>query len=265
MNLLVKARRQPGEIVRVTPESAGWRFVGFSAYQLPAGEAVTVSLPGREVCVVVMAGRANVRVDASTEFRDVGNRAAVFDDAPPGAVYAPDGAGLRITALTYAEIGVAHAPGGGSLPPRCIDPASMQRSVRGKGANTRYVCDILPQTEPAEHLLVVEVRTPSGHSSSYPPHKHDTDALPTESSLEETYYHRLSPPQGFAFQRVYTDDRSLDESVAVEDHDVVMVPRGYHPVVVPYGYESYYLNVMAGPRREWHFRNDPAHEWIIDR
>ena len=79
-----------------------------------------------------------------------------------------------------------------------------------------------------------------------------------ESSLEETYYHRLNPAQGFAFQRVYTDDRSLDESLAVEDHDVVMVPRGYHPVVVPYGYESYYLNVMAGPTREWHFRNDPV-------
>ena len=102
------------------------------------------------------------------------------------------------------------------------------------------------------------MRTPGGHSSSYPPHKHDTDNLPQESSLEETYYHRLKPAQGFAFQRVYTDDRSLDESLAVEDHDVVMVPRGYHPVVVPYGYESYYLNVMAGPRREWHFKNDPG-------
>ena len=134
----------------------------------------------------------------------------------------------------------------------------MKRSVRGKGANTRYVCDILPQTEPARALLVVEVRTPSGHSSSYPPHKHDTDALPDESSLEETYYHRLNPAQGFAFQRVYTDDRSLDESLAVEDHDVVMVPRGYHPVVVPYGYESYYLNVMAGPTARVAFPQRPG-------
>ena len=94
---------------------------------------------------------------------------------------------------------------------------------------------------------------------------YDTDALPDESSLEETYYHRLHPAQGFAFQRVYTDDRSLDESMAVEDHDVVMVPRGYHPVVVPYGYESYYLNVMAGARREWSFKNDAAHEWMLKK
>ena len=105
--------------------------------------------------------------------------------------------------------------------------------------------------------------TPPGHSSSYPPHKHDTDAVPLESSLEETYYHRIDPPQGFVFQRVYTDDRSLDETMTVEDRDVVMVPRGYHPVVVPHGYTSYYLNVMAGPRRVWHFHNDPAHEWML--
>ena len=262
MSLLVKSSRGDREIVRVTPESAGWRFVGFSAYRLAPGESVAPELPGREVCIVVLEGRADIDA-VGRRFRDVGSRKSVFDDAPPAAVYAPDGRALRILATTAAEIGVAHAPGGGSLPARLIEPSTMKRSVRGTGANTRYICDILPQSEPAEHLLVVEVRTPAGHSSSYPPHKHDTDALPQESSLEETYYHRLDPPQGFAFQRVYTDDRSLDESVAVEDRDVVMVPRGYHPVVVPYGYESYYLNVMAGPTREWQFRNDPAHEWML--
>jgi 5-deoxy-glucuronate isomerase len=140
----------------------------------------------------------------------------------------------------------------------------MRRSVRGQGSNTRTICDVLPHDDPsAAHLLVVEVRTPAGHSSSYPPHKHDSETPPTETQLEETYYHRLNPAQGFAFQRVYTDDRSLDEAMAVEDHDVVMVPRGYHPVVVPHGYDSYYLNVMAGPKRLWVFRNDPAHEWML--
>jgi len=262
MNIVVKADRSATELVRVTPQSAGWRFVGFTAYRLKAGESVAVALPGREVCIVVLAGKADVEA-AGSRWTNLGNRDSVFDDRPPVAVYAPDGGDARIVARSDCEIGVAHAPGGGSLPARLIEPHTMKRSVRGTGANTRYVCDILPQSEPAEHLLVVEVRTPSGHSSSYPPHKHDRSALPEESELEETYYHRLQPPQGFAFQRVYTDDRSLDESVAVEDHDVVMVPRGYHPVVVPYGYESYYLNVMAGPVREWHFANDPAHEWML--
>jgi len=262
MTLLVKAK--PGRtIVEVTPQSAGWRYVGFTAYRLAAGESVSVELPGREVCVVILTGRADVEA-CGQAWRDLGGRTSVFDDEAPYAVYAPEGRGLRITARTAAEIGVATAPAAGERPARLIEPSSMKRSVRGKDANTRYVCDILPQTEPAAPLLVVEVRTPSGHSSSYPPHKHDTDALPAESALEETYYHRLQPAQGFAFQRVYTDDRSIDESMAVEDHDVVMVPRGYHPVVVPWGYQSYYLNVMAGRTREWHFRNDPAHEWMLN-
>ena len=92
---------------------------------------------------------------------------------------------------------------------------------------------------------------------------HDTATEGEETALEETYYHRLNPPQGFAFQRVYTDDRSIDEAVTVEDGDVVMVPRGYHPAGAAHGYDLYYLNVMAGPKRQWIFRNDPAHDWIV--
>jgi 5-deoxy-glucuronate isomerase len=262
MTLLVKARAEGREIVNVTPQSAGWRYVGFAAYRLQPEERVTLDLVARETCIVVLSGRVTVHAGMDV-WREIGARRSVFEDRAPYAVYVPEGAGVTVTAHTRAEVGVASATGRGHTPARLIEPAAMKRIVRGKGANTRYVCDILPQTEPAEHLLVVEVRTPAGHSSSYPPHKHDTDALPAESALEETYYHRLDPAQGFAFQRVYTDDRSLDESMAVEDRDTVLVPRGYHPVVVPYGYQSYYLNVMAGPVREWHFRNDPAHEWML--
>jgi 5-deoxy-glucuronate isomerase len=264
MTLLVKANRQGRDIVRVTPESARWTYVGFSAHRLARGETLLVEEPKREACIVVLSGRATVTA-GKLRWAKIGARATVFDDAAPYAVYLPPRIEATIAADEAAEIAVATAPAEGRLPPRLIEPGQMKRSVRGKHANTRYVCDILPQTEPAENLLVVEVRTPSAHSSSYPPHKHDSDAVPVESFLEETYYHRLNPPQGFAFQRVYTDDRSLDESHAVEDQDVVMVPRGYHPVVVPYGYESYYLNVMAGPKRTWHFKNDPAHEWIVEK
>lgn len=262
MSLLVKANRQGRDIVRVTPESAGWKHVGFSAHRLAKGESLRVDEPVREVCIVVITGTVSVS-SAQQTWEKIGGRHSVFADTAPYAVYLPPRSAVTVSAHDEAEIGVATAPAQGRFPARLIDSNQMKRSVRGKHANTRYVCDVLPETEPAENLLVVEVRTPSGHSSSYPPHKHDRDAIPAESFLEETYYHRLNPPQGFVFQRVYTDDRSIDESHAVEDGDVVMVPRGYHPVVVPYGYESYYLNVMAGPKRAWHFKNDPAHEWII--
>ncbi|MFI4954127.1 MAG: 5-deoxy-glucuronate isomerase [Burkholderiales bacterium] len=264
MSLLVKGQRTGRDIVRVTPQSAGWTYVGFAAHRLAPAETLAIALPGAEACVVVLGGRVSVETGGAT-WRDVGGRASVFDDRAPYAVYLPPGESARIVAQTAAEIGVGSAPAASGGPARLIEPGSMQRFTRGEGSNKRYVCDILPQTEPAERLLIVEVVTPGGHSSSYPPHKHDTDNLPAESSLEETYYHRLNPAQGFAFQRVYTDDRAIDEALAVEDHDVVLVPRGYHPVVVPHGYDSYYLNVMAGPKREWHFRNDPAHEWMLNQ
>ena len=105
--------------------------------------------------------------------------------------------------------------------------------------------------------------TPAGNASSYPPHKHDRDAFPEETRLEEVYYHRLNPSQGFGFQRIYTDDRSLDVSMTIEDGDVTLVPRGYHPCAALHGYDLYYLNVMAGPKRLWRFYNDPAHEWML--
>ncbi|OYO29790.1 5-deoxy-glucuronate isomerase [Janthinobacterium sp. PC23-8] len=262
-SLLVKA--QAGStIVEVTPESAGWTHVGFAAHRLASGEQISLETAGRELCIVVLTGTVTVKVGEQS-WENIGERLSVFEDRAPAAVYVPRRMRVSITATSDAEVGLCSAPGTSDRPVRLIDPNTMTRSVRGKGANTRYVRDILPQTEAADGLLVVEVVTPSGHSSSYPPHKHDSDNIPTESSLEETYYHRLNPAQGFAYQRVYTDDRSIDQALAVENHDVVMVPRGYHPVTMPYGYDGYYLNVMAGPKRVWHFKNDPAHEWLMNK
>ncbi len=143
-----------------------------------------------------------------------------------------------------------------------IPPGEVAQETRGKGTNTRHVRNILPDTGVAESLLVVEVITPGGNWSSYPPHKHDTDDFPRETYLEETYYHRLARGTGFAVQRVYTDDGSLDETMAVRDRDVVLVPRGYHPVGAPHGFDLYYLNVMAGPVRAWRFSMSPDHAFL---
>ena len=263
-HLLAKARPTGREIVTITPQRAGWDYVGFSALRLTTGESESLATGDRELCIVVLSGSADISAGGQV-FPDLGTRDSVFDPVSPAAVYVPPGQSVTIRAQRPLEVALCFAPGGGqSHPIRLLDPGKMRRSVRGKGSNTRHVCDILPHDDPgAAHLLVVEVITPAGNSSSYPPHKHDDEAPPAETRLEETYYHRLNPPQGFAFQRVYTDDRSLDEACAVEDHDVVMVPRGYHPVVAPHGYDLYYLNVMAGPQRLWVFRNDPVHEWML--
>jgi 5-deoxy-glucuronate isomerase len=250
-----------GVVLEVTPASAGWDHVGFKVVELAPGQTATGGEGGREACLVVLCGTADITVGGQT-FAGLGGRASVFEDQAPGAVYAPGGAAWMVTAQKPIELAVCTAPASGPGAPREIRAAAMSREVRGKGTNVRHVRNILPETEAAESLLVVEVITPGGNWSSYPPHKHDTATAGEETQLEETYYHRLNPPQGFAFQRVYTDDRCLDQTMAVEDGDVVMVPRGYHPVGAPHGYDLYYLNVMAGPKRQWIFRNDPAHDWI---
>jgi 5-deoxy-glucuronate isomerase len=253
-----------GRVLAITPESAGWTYVGFEVRRLRAGQTATLTSSGNEICVLILTGRAGVQAGEHT-FADLGGRNSVFEDAPPGAVYVPPGHRIAVQAITDAEIASCSAPAQTPGEPRAIPGARMPQEVRGEGTNRRFVRNVLPETEPAERLLVVEVITPAGHWSSYPPHKHDTDTPPAETQLEETYYHRLEPPQGFAIQRVYTDDRSIDETVCVEDGDVVLVPRGYHPVGAPHGYDLYYLNVMAGPVRRWIVRDDPAHAWIKQR
>ncbi|MBT3361741.1 MAG: 5-deoxy-glucuronate isomerase, partial [Rhodospirillales bacterium] len=230
---------------------------------LAPGQSIVNETGDREVCLVMVTGTGTVETGGQT-FENIGGRESVFDGTSPHAVYVPAGSSFTVTANSPLTLGVCNAPGTSNRPARLIAPQDMDRETRGEGTNVRHVCNILPDTAVADSLLVVEVITPGGNWSSYPPHRHDTDDLPKQSNLEETYYHRLNPSQGFAFQRVYTDDRSLDETMSVEDGDVVMVPKGYHPVGAPHGYDLYYLNVMAGPTREWQFHNDPDHEWIID-
>ncbi len=210
---------------------------------------------------MVLSGSADVSAGGRL-FAAIGARASVFDDAAPGAVYVPAGAAFSITARTAVELAICSAPSRSRYEPRAIDASEMIVEMRGTGTNRRYVRNILPETVPADSLLIVEVITPGGHWSSYPPHKHDTAVPGQESALEETYYHRFNPSQGFGFQRVYTDERDLDETLCVQDGDLVLVPRGYHPVCAAHGYELYYLNVMAGPHRTWVISNEPQHEWL---
>ncbi len=264
-DLLLKnhAPDRQGLVHRVTPASAGWGHVGFELYRLKPGQGLDAETGGREACLVLIGGKARIRAGGH-DFGEVGERMSPFEGKKPHSVYVPKGGRYEIEATTGLELGVCSAPGGGAHVARLIGPDQVAYSKRGKDTNTRHVQDILPESEPAHSLLVVEVITPSGCWSSYPSHKHDTDNLPHESELQETYYHRLNPPQGFALQRVYTDDRSLDQTLAVEDGDVVLVPKGYHPCGTAHGYDLYYLNVMAGPRRVWRFNTEPAHRWLLE-
>jgi 5-deoxy-glucuronate isomerase len=222
-----------GTLVRIDMQYVGFEALRFDGRVERRDEA-------RETCVVLLSGRASLfgLGDAA--------RATPFD-GPPVALYVPP----RVAwwAEGAGELAICTAPATGTLPPRLLDSAELL--TRGEGSEERFIANILMESETAESLLVTEVVTPAGHWSSYPPHKHDTDDMPNEALLEETYYHRLRDGSGFAFQRVYTDDGSLDEGVVVEDGDVVLVPRGYHPVAGDPRSDLYYLNVMAGPVRAW--------------
>ncbi len=255
--LLIRPMQGDAEHVvqRITPQSAGWRYVGFEAVELLPGQVLARAGTGNELCLVLLAGRARIWADGR-DLGLLGGRASPFESGP-WSVYLPPRLDWKAEAEGPAELAVCAAPASGRLAPRVIRPEQVDELTRGTGTNARLVRNILPDTAEAECLLVVEVVTPGGHWSSYPPHKHDTDDPPNETYLEETYYHRLRRGSGFAVQRVYTKDGSLDETMAVADRDVVLVPRGYHPVGAPHGFDLYYLNVMAGPVRQWRFTMDP--------
>ncbi len=249
-----------GTVQCVTPDSAHWSYVGFEVVDLQPRQTLSRPTHGREICLVLVSGRAAISADGR-DFGTLGGRKNPFEGSP-WAVYVPANSSWQVVAEGACELAICSSPAKGGLPARVISPDEVGQETRGEGSNTRYVRNILPDTAPAESLLVVEVITPGGNWSSYPPHKHDTDDYPRETYLEETYYHRLARGSGFALQRVYTEDGSLDESMAVADRDVVLVPRGYHPVGAPHGFDLYYLNVMAGPVRQWKFTMAPDHAFL---
>lgn len=263
--LTVSAGTDPsadGTLLEVTPASAGWSHVGFEVLALAAGQVARRDTGDRELCLVVVSGRCHVRSQHG-DWRAVGGRRDPWG-GPPDAAYLPPGTRVEIEGGEHgAELGLCFAPASAGAPARLLPGEEVDVEVRGHGALERLIYPILMGDREAEALLVCEVRTPPGHWSSYPPHKHDRNALPEESLLEETYYHRIAPARGFALQRVYTADGMLDETMTVRDRDVVLVPRGYHTVSAPPGYSDWYLNVMAGPTRAWAVANDPDHEWTL--
>ncbi len=215
--------------------------------------------------LVLVEGKAQVTA-AGQDWGVLGDRMDVFEKTAPHCLYVPGGQDWAAVATTDCTLAVCSAPAQGDYPAARLGPEGISMVTRGKGTNTRYIHPIaMEDRDVAGSLLVTEVYTPAGHWSSYPPHRHDEDDFPRMTYLEETYYHRLKPAQGYGHQRVFTEDGSLDETMSVANHDLVLVPKGHHPCGAPYGYEMYYLNVMAGPLRKWRFQNHPDHDWIAKR
>ena len=247
----------------IEPADAGWRYVGFTELRLSGGMQTERPASEHEVVVIVLEGAASVTAGGQ-RWSSLGSRADVFEGPPPPVLLLEPGLDLTVEAESSATIIVAAAPAAKLRRSTLYEPGDIHVETRGAGVTERRIHHLLPPGIEAGRLILFEVYTPGGNWSSYPPHKHDTEDPPREAYLEELYYYRFARPEGWGFARVYTPDRDLDASYAVTDRDVLLIPRGYHPFGAPAGYDAYYLNVMAGPNRAWHFTVDPDHAWLMN-
>jgi 5-deoxy-glucuronate isomerase len=259
--LLVRAHNvNSGDVVAVAPNGTDWKYIRFRVVRLPADQRIRAETGNDEAALVIIAGTIDIVSSAGT-WQGVGKRSDPFS-GPPEAVYLPPSTSYEIRAVCDAEVALCGAPARELHEARLIATPEVAEYTRGEGQAQRRVRNILMNEGEASTLFLTEVITLPGNWSSYPPHKHDEDNPPVESQLEELYYYRARPAQGFAFQRVYTESGELDETITVHDGDVVLVPRGYHVCAAAAGYWIYYLNVLAGPRHVYHMTFDPAHSWI---
>ncbi len=249
-----------GETLAATPESMGFDYLTFRVRKLLRGEKFSSETGACELGMVVLGGRCSVASTAGS-WSDFGSRAHVFDGMPT-ALYLPIETEFAVTAETDCEVAFCFSRAEEKYPARLITPDEVEIEVRGGANATRQINHILKPEFPAQRLLLVEVYTPGGNWSSYPPHKHDVHNPPGEVDLEEIYYYKIDRPEGYAIQRVYTPDKRIDQTLCVRDGELVLIPEGYHPVVAAHGYNVYYLNALAGSAHSMAASDDPDYAWV---
>ena len=275
-NILIRPMDDPVDpdlILSITPESAGWEHIHFQARRLATGRSWSFHSSENELAIINLTGRYSVKSNRG-EWSGIGGRESVFT-APAHALYLPRHTEFTLTAEVGGEYAVTWVPTTEDHAPWLIKPEDVPVSVRGGDNVSRQINDLLPPGSPVHRLVLVEVYTPSGNWSSYPPHKHDVhleDEVGNliEADLEEVYFYKIDKPEGFAYQRVYTDENSplqqaghpIDALVRAEDNCAVLVPEGYHPVVSAPGYTTYYLNVLAGSAQSLANQDDPNFTWV---
>lgn len=270
-DLLIAPRlksHEPGLVTRVTPEEAGWELLSFEVRRFQCGERWEGETGDCEAALVVLGGKCSVSSNKGV-WLEIGRRRTVFEGMP-WALYLPQGTRFTLTALTDGlEVAHAWAPvrSDEEYPARLITPQDSEIEIRGGRNATRQINSIIPPGFPCHRLVCVEVYTPGGNWSSYPPHKHDVhredeQGHVLEADLEEIYFYKFDKPQGFAFQRVYAHDGSFDVALVAREDDLILVPEGYHPVSAAYGYTCYYLNFLAGSAQSLASSDDPDHTWV---
>jgi len=253
------AADQGGELLNLSRGQAQWEWMSFFVHRLLAGDTYETVTRNEEAAFVLLGGKC--RADWGAGPVQMGKRKDVFDGFPY-TVYLPAGNKIVFTAETACEIAECRVPSSAEFEPRLILPSEVSSTLRGGGNASRQIVDIMPPSFPADRLMVIEVYTPGGNWSSYPPHKHDVHSPPAEVDLDEIYYYRIRQPEGFALQRLYSRQNPTGQTIQARDGDTVLVRSGFHPVVAGPGYDVYYLNFLAGSSRALSVTEDAQHVWI---
>ena len=252
MNLFRKYEHKEGFSALVKPGDMGLSLIEFGILSLEDGRSFGETTGDNEVVMVILSGKCSIR-SVEKEWQSVGERKSVFRGVPYAA-YIPSDSEYTVTGSGHVEIALCKAPAPTGRKPRLITPEDVAVLSRGRENWYRDVYAIADLHEDTESLIVGETITRPGNWASYPPHRHD---------LEELYFFKLNPQQGFGIQRVYADDKKLDELYVIEHDTLVAIPEGYHPLVAAPGYSVWFLYVLAaadGQLLEPH--DDPAHVWM---
>ena len=268
----VLAKSSPGKEIyqSVTSAEAGWTYLNFLARTLKTGQRWSGNTGDNEYLFVLLGG--NFLAETSEgRWETTNGRKDIFGGFPH-ALYLPKQTEFDITPKgSFLDIACGWCFAEKSFPAIFITPSDVEKTgieFRGGDNASRQINRILPPGSKCNRLVCVEVYTPSGNWSSFPAHKHDTRKTDRdtgkllEAKLEEIYFYKIEKPQGFALQKIYNDDRSLDLIAEAHHNDIVLVPEGYHPVVAGHGYNVYYLNFLAGSDQSLASTDDPDHKWI---
>lgn len=266
LRLLIEPDLTKTEYIHLTPEIAGWQDLHFSAYQLTKGQSWTFDTAGGEIALVVLGGTCDISSSVG-EWHNLGQRRDVFHGMPT-TLYLSRHIQLTVTACSdNLDFALGWALAYQDRAPCLVLPEDVVIEIRGGGNATRQINKMIPPGFPCDRLVVVEVFTPAGNWSSYPPHKHDERIVDEngnllEADLDEIYFYKIDRPEGYAYQRIYTPDHRLDELILARHNCLVLSPAGYHPVVAAHGYNVYYLNMLAGSDQSLAASDDPAFAWI---
>lgn len=266
--LLAKPASGFGIYQSILREETGWQFLNFQARLMKRGEKWTATTDGNEYAIILLGGNYSVKTDRG-DWETGNGRKDVFSGIAH-SLYLPRNTRFELTAESEVlDIAYGWCETNEDHPAYFKRPEEAAIEIRGGDNATRQINSLLPPGFNCHRLVAVEVYTPSGNWSSFPAHKHDERKVDAsgkvvEARLEEVYFYKIDKPQGFAIQQIYTEDRSFDEIAVARNNDVVMVPKGHHPVVAGHGYNVYYLNFLTGSDQSLANTDDPDHKWIYN-